>query len=161
MRRLLATILVFACLCAAACGSEGTETAPVWFLTETGTLADEPREVGGGTAAEQATAALEALASGPESAELVAVVPPGTTAEVSVSDATATVDLAGGFAASVSAAGSAAALQIVAPLVWTVTGIDGIDDVLLREDGAPLELSGSGLVFDEPLGREDFPEAGA
>lgn len=159
MRHFSRSALLLCLLALVACGSGGTATTEVWFLTESGTLASEEREITDGSAAEELAAAVAALAAGPEDAGLVAVLPPDTALSSGLSEGTATVDMGTGFSSRVSAAGSSAAIQVVAPIVWTATSLDGVDRVLLTEGGAPLELTGSGLVFDDPLTRDDFPGA--
>lgn len=157
MRHFCRSALLLCLLALVACGSTGTTTTEVWFLTETGTLASEDLEIDSGSDAQELAAALAALAAGPRDAGLVPVLPPDTALSSDVSDGTATVDIGAGFSSRVSAAGSSAAIQVVAPIVWTATAVEGVDDVLLTEGGAPLELTGSGLVFDDPLTRDDFP----
>ena len=155
--RWLSTLVLAATLLAvgAACGGDG-ETVEVWFLDRAGNLASEERTVSGDPA-EQVAAALAELAAGPEDPELTTAVPAGAEFAVAVDGATATVDVGPGLVGGSPTGGSAAATQLVGPLVWTATAVDGIDAVLLIEGGAPLALPGSGLVFDVPLTRDDLP----
>ncbi len=157
MRHFHRSALLLCLLAFTACGSGGTATTEVWFLTESGSLASEEREIADGSSADELAAAVAALAEGPQDEGLVAVLPPDTTLSSELSDGTATVEMGAGFASRVSAAGSSAAIQVVAPIVWTATAVDGVEGVLLTEGGAPLELTGSGLVFDDPLTRDGFP----
>ncbi len=105
-----------------------------------------------------ATAAVEALLAGPTAAEeadgISVDVPDGTVVHsVAVADGTATVDLSGDFE---SGGGSLAMFSRLATLTYTLTGLDGIDEVVLQLDGVPVDVfSSEGIIIDGPLTRDD------
>ncbi|MEX2654063.1 MAG: Gmad2 immunoglobulin-like domain-containing protein [Acidimicrobiia bacterium] len=69
---------------------------------------------------------------------------------------TAVVDLSSEFE---SGGGTFSMTARLAQLTFTLTRVDGIDDVLLVEDGDPVTLfSSEGLVLDGPMVREDFED---
>lgn len=107
--------------------------------------------------------AVEALLDGPpaaaEAAEITTAVPDGTSlVDVSVgSDGVATVELSGEFD---DGGGSASVLGRLAQLTYTLTAVDGVDAVLLMENGSVVEtFSGEGVVLDGPMVRDDFLDA--
>ena len=114
-------------------------------------------------AAAIAPATLEALLAGPiehEAAEpnhLLTAIPAGTRALGLVLDGNvATVDLSVEFG---SGGGSESMLGRVAQVVYTLTALPGIEAVVFRIDGRPVEaLGGEGIVLDEPQTREDYTE---
>ena len=84
-------------------------------------------------------------------------IPVGTTIDdLAVDGSTALVDLSAEFAGG---GGSASVVGRLAQLTFTLTRIDGIDEVLLVEDGDPVQVfSSEGLVLDGPMVREDFED---
>jgi germination protein M len=69
---------------------------------------------------------------------------------------TALVDLSAEFAGG---GGSASVLGRLAQLTFTLTRLDGVDQVLLMEDGDPVPVfSSEGVVLDGPMVREDFED---
>ncbi|MEX1043691.1 MAG: Gmad2 immunoglobulin-like domain-containing protein [Acidimicrobiia bacterium] len=69
---------------------------------------------------------------------------------------TAVVDLSSEFE---SGGGTFSMTARLAQLTFTLTRVDGIDDVLLVEDGDPVAVfSSEGLVLDGPMVREDFED---
>lgn len=106
-------------------------------------------------------AAVEALLAGPTAAEeadgISVDIPAGTTLNgVAVEDGTATVDLSRDFEAG---GGSFAMLSRLASLTYTLTGLEGIDEVVLELDGEPVEVfSSEGIVLDGPLTRDDYTD---
>ena len=110
-----------------------------------------------------APATLEALLAGPTEDEaaapnhLLTAIPTGTRALGLVLDGNvATVDLSGEFG---SGGGSESMLGRVAQVVYTLTALPGIEAVVFRIDGRPVEaLGGEGVVLDEPQTRDDYTE---
>ena len=82
-------------------------------------------------------------------------VPEGSTLHsVSLDGSTAVVELSEEFA---SGGGSFSVIARLAQLTFTLTALDGVDAVLLVEDGDPVEVfSSEGLVLDGPMVRDDF-----
>lgn len=113
------------------------------------------------TADDVPAAAVEALLAGPtaeEAADGISVdIPAGTVLHgVDVADGTATVDLSGEFE---SGGGSLAMFSRLATLTYTLTGLEGIDEVVLELDGEPVEVfSSEGIVIDGPLTRDDYTD---
>lgn len=69
---------------------------------------------------------------------------------------TAVVDLSSEFE---TGGGTFSMMARLAQLTFTLTRVDGIDDVLLVEDGDPVTVfSSEGLVLDGPMVREDFED---
>ncbi|MFC6023287.1 GerMN domain-containing protein [Plantactinospora solaniradicis] len=92
-----------------------------------------------GSAADRITAAVRNLLDGPTGMDpnYLNAWPTGTDLRgVSVSDGTATVDLAG---AARNEVGEAVARMAVQQLVWTVTAVPGVSGVRLRLDGTPVD----------------------
>lgn len=106
-------------------------------------------------------AAVAALLAGPsagEEADGISVdIPAGTTLNgVAVEGGTATVDLSREFEAG---GGSLAMFSRLATLTYTLTGLEGIDEVVLELDGEPVEVfSSEGIVLDGPLTRDDYTD---
>ncbi len=84
-------------------------------------------------------------------------VPAGSTLDaLNLDGSTAVVDLSEEFAGG---GGSLSVMARLAQVVFSLTALDGIDDVLLVEDGDPVEVfSAEGLVLDGPLARADFED---
>ncbi len=100
-------------------------------------------------------AAVEAVAGPPNDIEAIRF-PPGTrVSNVAVDDSTATVDLSKEVERQ--AGGSFGENGEFKALVYTVTGIRGINAVQVLVDGARLEtLPGGHLELDQPLHRSDW-----
>jgi spore germination protein GerM len=100
-------------------------------------------------------AAVEAVAGPPNDIEAIRF-PPGTrVSNVAVDDSMATVDLSKEVERQ--AGGSFGENGEFKALVYTVTGIRGIDAVQVLVDGARLEtLPGGHLELDQPLHRSDW-----
>ena len=105
---------------------------------------------------------LEALLDGPPAdataGGMVSEIPEGTSVVSLVpgADGVATVELSQEFD---DGGGSATMFGRLAQLTYTLTGIDGIDAVLLMENGAVVEVfSNEGIVLDGPMVREDFQD---
>lgn len=84
-------------------------------------------------------------------------IPAGTTVDsVTQNGGTVEVDLSSEFA---SGGGSASMFARLAQLTFTLTRLDGVDDVLLMEGGSPVSVfSSEGIVLDGPMVREDFED---
>lgn len=111
---------------------------------------------------EDPTAVLRALVDGPPAeaaaAGLTTEIPDGTTVVSLVpgADGVATVELSQEFD---DGGGSATMFGRLAQLTYTLTALDGIDSVLLMENGAVVEVfSSEGIVLDGPMVREDFED---
>lgn len=104
--------------------------------------------------AEEAAAALETLLS---LTEFDTAIPPSTSVDSLTRDgSTAVVDLSPEFA---EGGGSSSVLGRLAQLTFTLTRLEGIDDVLLVEEGEPVEVfSAEGVVLDGPMVRADFED---
>jgi spore germination protein GerM len=100
-------------------------------------------------------AAVEAIA-GPSSEVQAIRFPPGTrVAGVKVDGSTATVDLAGNVTGQ--AGGSFGENGEFKALVYTLTGLPGIDAVAVTIDGKTVQtLPGGHLELDQPLHRSDW-----
>ena len=73
---------------------------------------------------------------------------------VSLDGSTAVVGLSDEFA---SGGGSFSMIARLAQLTFTLTALEGVDAVLLVEDGEPVEVfSSEGVVLDGPMVRDDF-----
>ena len=84
-------------------------------------------------------------------------IPDGTTVDsVSLDGSTAVVDLSAEFAGG---GGSTAMFSRLAQLTFTLTRLEGVDDVLLEEEGDPVSVfSSEGIVLDGPMVRDDFED---
>lgn len=141
------------------------ETIAVYFTKLDGTsLGDvsvslRPRQAGESAAEHRHNAvlyaAVEAVAGPPNAIKAIRF-PPGTHVQsVSVNGSTATVDLS--KEVEQQAGGSFGENGEFKGLVYTVTGIRGIDAVQVTVDGAALEtLPGGHLELDQPLHRSDW-----
>jgi hypothetical protein len=100
-------------------------------------------------------AAVEAVAGPPSDVQAVRF-PPGTrVGGVTVSGSTATVDLAGNVAGG--AGGTFGENGEFKSLVYTLTGLPGIDAVAITIDGKTVQsLPGGHLELDQPLHRSDW-----
>ena len=106
--------------------------------------------------AEEAAAALETLV-GISGFDDATAIPAGTEVEnLAVDGSTAVVDLSDDFE---SGGGSASMFARLAQLTFTLTRIDGIDDVLLVDGGEPVTVfSSEGITLDGPMVRADFED---
>lgn len=109
-----------------------------------------------------ATDAVEALLDGPPptaaAADISSAIPDGTSlvAVSAGSDGVATVELSGEFD---DGGGSFSVLARLAQLTYTLTALDGVESVLLLENGSVVEVfSSEGVVLDGPMVREDFQD---
>ncbi|MBD0339068.1 MAG: GerMN domain-containing protein [Thermoleophilia bacterium] len=138
---------------------EETTTAIVVYFMRGETVTPAHRELP--QTAAVGTAAVEALLAGPTEAEralgVSSSVPEGTTLlGLEVAGGTATVDLSREFE---SGGGSLSMLSRLAQLVFTLTQFSTVDRVVLELEGEPVEaLGGEGVLVDEPLTRDDFPD---
>lgn len=84
-------------------------------------------------------------------------IPEGTVVDaIELAGSTVEVDLSDEFA---SGGGTTAMFARLAQLTFTLTRLDGVDGVLLVEDGAPVEVfSSEGLILDGPMVRDDFED---
>ncbi|GAC1613304.1 MAG: hypothetical protein NVS9B12_14550 [Vulcanimicrobiaceae bacterium] len=100
-------------------------------------------------------AAVQAVAGPPSTADAIRF-PAGTQVRaVSVIGSAADVDLSG--AVKSNAGGSFGESGEFKALVWTLTGLPGIDSVSIRVDGQRLDaLPGGHLELDKPLRRTDW-----
>jgi hypothetical protein len=139
--------------------AEGTRPVVVYLLRGE-LLAPAARLAPAGAA--PGPAALEELVAGPTAAEreagLSSAVPEGTRLlGLAVEDGRATVDLSGTFA---SGGGSLSSAARLAQLVFTVTRLATVDEVVLRLDGRPVQVfGGEGIVLDLPLTRTSYLRA--
>lgn len=165
---------------AAACGDDetpsgaGTSTTPtataptatsapertveVWFADDAAMrLVPERRTV---TAeGSDLAAAMAELAEGPAGEGTVPALPAGTRvlgAEVDA-EGTATVDLSREFEEGYPAGGAAAELAVVGPIVYTATGVAGVERVLVTVEGAVPDPAGTQFDWSRPLARADLP----
>jgi spore germination protein GerM len=172
-----AVVLVLACLAVlAACDDDDgarsvsseatttttttTQTVTAWFAGDDGRLVAEQRTVD--DAPDPLTAAMRAVAAGPETPGLLPALPAGTTVRsAEQAGSVALVDLSREFADDFPGVGSADQIATLSPLVWTATEVAGVDEVLLTVDGAVPEIPGLQFDLSAPLTREDLPvEAG-
>jgi len=108
-------------------------------------------------------AAMEALIAGPNDAELGARpamytnIPDGTRfLGLTIDNGIATVNLSKEFE---SGGGSASVLGRLAQVVYTLTQFPTVRGVTFQLDGQPVTVfSGSGVVFDGPVGRDDYTD---
>jgi spore germination protein GerM len=103
--------------------------------------------------------ALEELAAGPRSAELLPALPAGTAViDARLVDGTARIDLDAAFERGYPSGGAAGEIAVLAPLVYTATAVDGAQRALITVEGRAPALAGSQFDFSEPLARSDFPD---
>lgn len=127
----------------------------LFFLSADGRLA---KRVVIAQAGEELVTAMNALAEGPREPGLVPALPAGTEVrDVSLADGTARVDLSSAFVTGYPSGGSAAELEVLAPIVYTLTAVPGVSRVLITADGATPDLPGSAFGFGQPLTRADLP----
>lgn len=130
-------------------------TAVVYFLDDAGRLVAERRRVAGPL---DARSALEALAKGPRGAGLVPALPAGTAVRgVRVDDGIATADFSGEFERGYPSGGAAAETAVLAPIIYTVTGVPGVRRVRITVEGRTPEPPGSQVGFAAALSRADLP----
>lgn len=84
-------------------------------------------------------------------------IPEGTAVDaVAQVGSTVEVDLSAEFE---SGGGSASMFARLAQLTFTLTRIDGVDEVVLMEEGSPVSVfSSEGIVLDGPMVRDDFED---
>jgi germination protein M len=107
-----------------------------------------------------ATAAIEALLTGPTSDEsgertLTSAVPSGSTLlGLAIKSGVATIDLSNEFE---SGGGSASTLYRLGQVVYTLTQFSTVKTVVFKIDGQTVDVFGSeGIVLDGPVGRSDY-----
>lgn len=94
------------------------------------------------------------LMEGPESDELLSLIPEGTRLNsVTVKDGLCTVDLSAEFTDKASG-GSASDTLCVYSIVNSLTELEGIDEVMFLIDGKTVEIYGN-FIFDEPFAADD------
>lgn len=168
----LAAIAALAALAVAGCSdgagtTSATATAPppatvpaggaatVYFLDDAGRLVAERRSVPGRL---DARAALEALAQGPRRAGLAPALPRGASLlGVEVAGGTATADFSAPFVTGYPSGGAAAELAVLAPIVYTATGVSGVRAVRITVGGRTPRPVGSQIDLSRPLSRADLP----
>jgi spore germination protein GerM len=102
--------------------------------------------------------ALDQLAAGPRAAGLLRALPPGAAVTAAtLSGGTARIDLDAAFARGYPSGGAAAEIAVLAPLVFTATGVPGARRALITVEGRAPELAGSQFDLSRPLTRADFP----
>lgn len=133
----------------------GERVVDLFFLSADGRLAQRVVIAREG---EELTTAMAALIEGPREAGLVPALPPGTELlAATLADGVAQVDLNAAFAAGYPSGGTAAELEVLAPIVYTLTSAPGVRAVLITVEGAAPELPGSGFDLAQPLVRADLP----
>ena len=158
-RVLMLVALLAACLFAAACDSgdaddTGSTDIVAYFLDREGALVGESRAVDG----DPLSGALEQLATGPESADLLPALESGAAINsAEIAGSIALIDLNAAFAAQIPGGGSVAQIESFAPIVYTATSIEGVNSVSLTVDGGVPDVPGLALDLTEPLGRADLP----
>ena len=86
-------------------------------------------------------------------------VPRGTEIiEVTLHGDEARVDLTGAFASGYPSGGAAAELAVLAPIVYTATGVPSITRVRFTVNGEVPALPGSQFDWAAPFSRDDLPE---
>jgi spore germination protein GerM len=102
--------------------------------------------------------ALDQLAAGPRSAELLPALPAGAAVTAAtLSAGTARIDLDAAFERGYPAGGATAEIAVLAPLVFTATGVPGVQRALITVEGRAPNLPGSQFDLSRPLTRADFP----
>lgn len=132
-------------------------TTPVYFVVQENRLEAVDEPVQPGSVAEVAEQALELLADGPTEAERESGYASalGRRADLTLDDvrggtATVEVDLTGDPAAD-------QLPLVVGQIVLTLASIDGVDRVLLVQDGDPVEMAlPGGARTNEPVGADDY-----
>ena len=103
-------------------------------------------------------AALVELAAGPTDPNLQPALPTGTViVGTDVRDAVASVNLSREFVSGYPSGGAAAEFAVVAALVYTATGVKGVDRVQITVDGQTPAPTGSQLDWSSTFSRDDFP----
>jgi spore germination protein GerM len=102
--------------------------------------------------------ALDQLAAGPRSAELLPALPAGAAVTAAtISAGTARIDLDAAFERGYPGGGATAEIAVLAPLVFTATGVPGVQRALITVEGRAPDLPGSQFDLSRPLTRADFP----
>lgn len=131
-------------------GSNGARSGP-FLVAVSDTVASS-----GDTARDAVEALLDGPPSAAEAAGITTTVPDGTSlVDVAIGgDGVATVELSGEFD---DGGGSASVLGRLAQLTYTLTALEGVQSVLLMENGSVVEtFSGEGVLLDGPMVRDDF-----
>lgn len=103
-------------------------------------------------------AALVELAAGPTDPNLQPALPTGTVVVgTDVRDGVASVNLSQEFVSGYPSGGAAAEFAVVAALVYTATGVKGVDSVRITVDGQTPAPTGSQLDWSGTFSRKDFP----
>ena len=98
----------------------------------------------------EAEAVVEKLIEGPQSTELLTLIPEGTELlGVTVDDGLCTVDFSGQFTEN-SAGGTSSETLCVYSIVNSLTELEDIDEVLFLINGETVEIFGN-FIFDEPF----------
>lgn len=164
----LLLVVLASVLALVACGDRGapdaggTDDAPaaaviVYFPDEAGErLVGEERAVAAGD--DPLALALSELATGPRGRGLGPGLPTGTRVlSARAAGGVAEVDLDAGFASAYPSGGAAAEIAALAPVVYTLTALQGILSVRIRVQGRPPDLPGSAFDLSQPLRRGDLP----
>lgn len=102
--------------------------------------------------------ALLALAEGPSAGGAVAALPAGTeVVGTLIRDGEATVNLNQAFQDGYPSGGAAAEFAVLAPLVYTVTSLDGVERVRITVEGRTPAPTGSQYDWTQAFTRADFP----
>lgn len=108
--------------------------------------------------AEKAKIALEELIKGAQNKELTTTIPKNTKVRsVSMDKDTAVIDLSKEFV-SENVGGSAGETMAIAPIVLTLTGIEGIKQVLIKIDGNLQGDFRGHMTLDRPFKASDFSQ---
>lgn len=143
---------------ASSTASSGSTAVRLYLLRTGGTLAPVYRQVPVRSSA-VATAALNALLSGPTATERAAglgtAIPTGTALHrVTVRNGTADVDLTPAYT---TGGGTLSMTARVGEIVYTVTQFPTVQRVTFRIDGEPLTvLGGEGIMLDRPVTRAGY-----
>jgi spore germination protein GerM len=102
--------------------------------------------------------ALDELAAGPRAAGLLPALPAGAAVtSATISAGTARIDLDAAFERGYPSGGATAEIAALAPLVFTATGVPGVQRALITVEGRAPDLPGSQFDLSRPLTRADFP----